>query len=197
MCCRNDWRLAKDQHHLLSKIAKYLAFIAFSPRRGTFNGQNATFNARRETGDARRATRSGHRETFNVRREGDNGQNGIANGRREADNGRSTTGDVCRASDSARRETCNVHRASDSVRREVASGRRETGDFRRCISTAEFFPAIFLHREPCERRERENRFSVSHGSGISRSSSSLFLRVAGKLFLQFGDAGFDSIGAKW
>jgi hypothetical protein len=190
MSCWNDWRLAKDQHHLLFKIAKYLAFIAFLSRRGTFNGQNATFNARRETGDARRATRSGHRETFNVRREGDNGQNGTANGRRETDSSH-------RASDSARRETCNGRRASDSVRREVASGRRETGDFRRCISTAEFFPAIFLHREPCERRERENRFSVSHGSGISRSSSSLFLRVAGKLFLQFGDAGFDSIGAKW
>jgi hypothetical protein len=68
MCCRNDWRLAKDQHHLLSKIAKYLAFIAFLGRRGTFNGQNATFNARRETD-------SGHLETFNVRLEGDNGQN--------------------------------------------------------------------------------------------------------------------------
>jgi len=92
MCCRNDWRLAKDAHRRLSKIAKYLAFIAFLPRRGTFNGQNATFNARRETGDARRATRSGHRETFNVRREGDNGQNGTFNGRRETDNGRSTTG---------------------------------------------------------------------------------------------------------
>ena len=82
MCCRNDWRLAKDAHRRLSKIAKYLAFIAFLPRRGTFNGQNATFNARRETD-------SGHRETFNVRREGDNGQNGTFNGRRETDNGRS------------------------------------------------------------------------------------------------------------
>jgi hypothetical protein len=111
MCCQNDWRLAKDAHLRLSKIAKYLAFIAFLARRGTFNGQNATVNARR-------ATRSGHRETFNVRREGDNGQNGTANGRRETDSSH-------RASDSARRETCNVHRASDSVRREIASGRRE------------------------------------------------------------------------
>jgi hypothetical protein len=125
MCCRNNWRLAKDAHRRFSKIAKYLAFIAFLNRRGTFNGQNATFNARRETGDARRATRSGHRETFNVRREGDNGQNGTFNGRRETDS-------IRRASDSARRETDIDHFTSDSARstggdagREIGSGRRE------------------------------------------------------------------------
>jgi hypothetical protein len=118
MCCRNDWRLAKDAHLRFSKIGKYWAFIAFLARRGTFNGQNATFNARREAGDARRATRSGHRETFNVRREGDNGQNGTFNGR-------STTGDVCRASCNADRETAIAHFTSDSVRREVACGHRE------------------------------------------------------------------------
>ena len=135
MCCRNDWRLAKDAHRRFSKIAKYLAFIAFLPRRGTFNGQNATFNARRETGDARQATRSGHQETFNVRREGDNGQNGTFNGRRESDSLR-------REGDDARRETAIDHFTSDIVRREVASSRRETGDFRRG-SAFGFFSGVF------------------------------------------------------